>query len=192
MSDMIFAITGHANIEKALGMEPVDPEGQHYNMICYENVYLEILCNLNNYCDENNINFSDITLVSGMARGVDEIFALIAIHYNLKLILSIPASVRWHKDRQLSRGLRAQAIWYDDILAYKGIIKIIEVGKNYNRDIPGTGNYPLVNLARNQNMVDICTGLFCYRVSNYDSTGTDDCIKRGKAQNKFLCNLRSE
>lgn len=187
---MIFAITGHANIEKALGFESVHPEGQQYNMDCYYLVYREIVDNLYGYCKDNNINFHDITLVSGMARGVDEIFALIAIQYNLRLILSIPASVRWHKDRSLSRGLRAQAIWYDYILKYPGIVKIIEVGKDYDRDNPGTGEYPLVNLARNQNMVDISTGVFCYRVSDYDSTGTDDCIKRAKQQNKFLCNLR--
>ena len=97
-----------------------------------------------------------------------------------------------HKDRSLSRGLRAQAIWYDYILKYPGIVKVNEVGKDYDTNNSGTGKYPLVNLARNQNMVDISTGVFCYRISDYDSTGTDDCIKRAKQQNKFLCNLRGE
>ena len=187
---MKIAITGHANIEKALGFELVNEDASQYNTDAYDLVFLEIVKNLEKLCKENNFNFNELTLISGMARGVDEIFAVVAIHYNLNLILSIPGSIRWHRTRSPSRGIRAQAIYYDWILSYPKIIEKYEIGKDYNKDIPGTGNYPLVNLARNQHMVDIADGVVCYRVSESDSTGTDDCIKRAQKANKFLGNLR--
>jgi hypothetical protein len=39
-------------------------------------------------------------------------------------------------------------------------------------------------------MVDISDGVFCYK--SYDSTGTDDCIKRAKLQSKFVGNLAQQ
>lgn len=181
---MIISITGHTNIEKALGMELDSPNGVSYNKDAFYRVYSDILEGLNKFCKKNNIGLSDLTLVSGMARGVDEVFAFVAIRNNLKLILSIPGSTSWHKHRGFSRDMRAQAIYYDKILEYKDILEVVQVSKSYNN-----GNYHLVNLARNQHMVDISDGVFCYK--SYDSTGTNDCIKRAKLQNKFLGNLSS-
>lgn len=181
---MIIAITGHANIEKALGMELLTEDGSSYNHDAYKKVYHDIIQALIKICDKHNITFNQLTLVSGMARGVDEIFAAIAIHYKLPLILSIPSSIRWHKDRDPSRGIRAQAVYYDYILKQPNIIKIFEIKKNYNN-----GNYHFVNMARNQHMVDIANIVISYRVSTYDSNGTDDCIKRAKEQNKYYGNV---
>lgn len=179
---MILAITGHTNIEKAIGKELKYQNGQKYDSQAFEIVLSEIESGLKKYCSENDILFEDLTLVSGMARGIDEIFAILAIRNKLKLILSIPGSIKWHSTRSLSRNMRAQAVYYSKILAYEKIVAIYEVSKTYNNE-----NWPLVNLARNQQMVDIANGVFCYKA--YDSTGTDDCIKRAKKANKFLGNF---
>lgn len=182
---MIVAITGHTNIEKAIGRELKYENGQKYDAEAFEIVIEDITQGLHKFCLESNVLFKDLILVSGMARGVDEVFAILAIRNNLPLILSIPGSINWHSTRSLSRDMRAQAVYYKKILGYKNIIAIHEVKKDYNN-----GNYPLVNLARNQHMVDISSGVFCYKA--YDSTGTDDCIKRAKKAEKFLGNLCSK
>jgi predicted Rossmann fold nucleotide-binding protein DprA/Smf involved in DNA uptake len=57
------------------------------------------------FCELHEITLKDLTLVSGIARGVDEVFAFVAMNNDLKLILSIPASVRWHKHRSFSRNM---------------------------------------------------------------------------------------
>lgn len=179
---MKVAITGHTNIEKALGVELKHENGQKYDSVVFEKVYNQILENLKFFCKKEKINFKDLTLISGMARGVDEVFAILAIRNQLSLILSIPATIRWHKGRSLSRGMRAQAVYYDRILAYENIVSIHEISKDYNDQ-----QFPLVNLARNQHMVDIADGVFSYKA--YDSTGTNDCISRAKKVNKYLVNL---
>lgn len=179
---MKLAITGHTNIEKASGFELVRKGGVKYNLEAFETVYQIIDQNLKSFLAENNINLEDITLISGMARGIDEVFAVYAIRNNLPLILSIPANIKWHQNRDLSRGMRAQAVHYDRILEYKNIAGIYEIGKQY-----GEGNHQFVNFARNQHMVDIADYVFCFKA--YDSTGTDDCINRAKKANKFATNL---
>jgi len=179
---VIVSITGHTNIEKALGLDLVQEHGATYNKEAFYKVYSEILEGLIAFCKEKQIQLSDLTLVSGMARGVDEVFAFVAIRNGLKLILSIPGSISWHRNRTLSRNMRAQAIYYDEILAYNNLVNTVEVTKSYNG-----GNFNLVNLARNQHMVDISDGVFCYK--SYESTGTNDCILRAKKQNKFIKNL---
>jgi len=170
---MILSLTGHTNIEKALGKELIDKHGCKYNQIAFKQAF-EII-------SKKILEYNNPTLVSGMARGADEVFAFIAIYFNLNLILSVPNSVYWHKNRQFSRNFRAQAIFYDYILHYRNLT-IHEIKKDYNGEI-----YPFANFARNQHMVDISDGVFSFK--SYESTGTNDCIKRAKQQNKFLGNL---
>jgi hypothetical protein len=179
---MKLAITGHTNIEKAVGLELKYPNGSNYDKNAFEQVYTEIETGLKSFCKEKNIDFQTLTLISGMARGVDEVFAIVAIRNNLELILSIPGSIHWHKNRGLSRDMRAQAVYYDKILKYEKLTEKYEISKNYNGE-----TFYLVNLARNQHMVDIADGVFCFKA--YDSTGTDDCIKRAKKKGNFLGNL---
>ena len=179
---MNITITGHTNIEKAKGLELLTEHGTKYNKAAFDTVYEEILLALHRFCKTNKLLFSDLTLISGMARGVDEIFAILAIRNNLNLVLSIPNSISWHKNRSLSRNMRAQAIYYEKILAYSKIIKIHEISKYYNNQ-----TFPFANFARNQNMVDIADAVFAYKM--YDSTGTDDCIKRAIKKGNFLGNI---
>lgn len=173
---MKIAITGHTNIEKAVGMDLYHPNGLIYNDEAFKKVYRMI--------DDGMSIYKNATIISGMARGVDELFAFYAIKNKLPLILSVPNSVAWHKNRDLSRNMRAQAVFYDEILKYNNLT-IFEIKKDYNR-----GNYLFANFARNQHMVDIADGVLCFK--SYKSSGTDDCIKRAKNLNKFLGNLYIE
>jgi predicted Rossmann fold nucleotide-binding protein DprA/Smf involved in DNA uptake len=170
---MKIALTGHTNIEKALGYNLIETNGREYNQDAFKELY--------NYIDNAIKKYDKPTLISGMARGADEVFAIYAIKNNLPLILSIPNSVNWHKNRGLSRSMRAQAIFYDYILSYDKL-EIFEIKKVYNNN-----EYYFANFARNQHMVDISDGIFCFK--SYNSSGTDDCIKRAKEQNKFLGNI---
>jgi predicted Rossmann fold nucleotide-binding protein DprA/Smf involved in DNA uptake len=176
---MILAITGHTNIEKAVGLPLKYPNGIKYDKKAFDIVYSKIETHLKNYCSSHNIDFSSLTFVSGMARGIDEVFAILAIRNNLNLILSIPSSIQWHKNREFSRNMRAQAIYYDRILSYQKLT-IFEIKKSYN-------NAYFVNMARNQHMVDISDGVFSFK--SYNSSGTDDCIRRAKKSDKYLGNI---
>ena len=181
---MRIAITGHTNIEKAVGKELKYEHGMFYDKEAFDLVYAEIEKNLLKFCEERGIKFKNLTFISGMARGVDEIFAIMAIRNGLPLILSVPGSVSWHKNRGLSHGMRAQAVYYDKILSYENIVEIAEVKKHYGK------GFHFVNMARNQHMVDITDVLFSFKA--YDSTGTDDCIKRGMEAEKYIGNLNQK
>jgi len=176
---MKIAITGHTNIEKTKNVFNTDSE--KYNQAVLMAIMDEIETFLFNYIKDKDIN-NDITLISGMARGIDEIFALIAIKNNFNLILCIPNSIKWHKNRSYSRGSRVQAIFYDKILRYKNITEIHEIKKDYKNN-----SFWCANMARNQAMVDLSDIVFSYK--SYDSTGTDDCIKRAKESKKYFGNI---
>lgn len=179
---MIVAITGHTNIEKATNNPLTAPHGIKYNKNAFDMVYNDIFSHLHDYCHNHSIRFSDLTLVSGMARGVDEVFAILAIRNDLPLILSIPNSIPWHSSRSLSRGMRAQAVYYEKILNYSNLLEVHEINKHYDNK-----KYPFANFARNQHMVDIADVVFSYKA--YDSTGTDDCIKRALQKRNYRGNV---
>lgn len=176
---MIIAFTGHTNIEKGFRKQLVDG-GISYDEEIFLQIYNEIEKVLRSYCKFKNINFEDITIVSGMARGIDEIVAYLAIWNNLNLIISVPNSVAWHKTRPSSKGIRAQAIGYEQILIYPKLT-IYEIKKDY-----GHGHF-FANFARNQHMVDIAEAVLSYK--KYDSTGTDHCIKAAKKKGNYLGNV---
>jgi len=154
----------------------LQPNGKKYNKEAFIKTYKMI--------EEALKGYKQITIISGMARGADEVFAFYAIKNNLPLILSIPNSVHWHKNRDLSRNMRAQAIYYDKILNYNKLT-IYEIKKDYNGNI-----FHFANFARNQHMVDIADMVFSFK--SYNSSGTDDCIKRAKEQNKYIGNIYKE
>lgn len=176
---MKIAFTGHTNIEKANG-KGLGQNGSLYNSEILKQVVDEITFVLSNWCLENGIPFNEVEVICGMARGVDEVVASMAIQHNLKLILAIPNSIGWHKNRGLSRGIRAQAVYYDYILEYNKL-EIHEIKKDY-----GTG-HPFANFARNQFMVDIADGVFSYK--KYESTGTDHCIKAAEKRGNYYGNI---
>ncbi|MBE0468061.1 MAG: hypothetical protein IBX55_00835 [Methyloprofundus sp.] len=179
---MIIAITGHADIELALGVDKRYPEGEKYNREVFDRVYKDIEKGLSEYLGNQGLSLNDATFVSGMARGVDEVFAIMAIRHNLPLILSIPNSVKWHKDRPLRKGVRGQAVYYEKILSYDRIIEIYEINRLYN-DIA----YVYANFARNQHMIDISDTVFSYKV--IPSPGTNDGILRAEKAGKYAGNL---
>lgn len=177
---MKIAITGHMDIERCHGIKQ---ENNHkYNASAFLRTYNEIEFYLKRFCLDNNITFSELELISGMARGVDEVFAHIAMNNNLKLILSIPKSVEFHQHKVVkdTPNIKIQAIDYNTILTYPNI-KIVEVNDNLNKG--GYGYF----LARNQSMVDLSDFVLSYK--RYESTGTMDCINRAIQQNKYYGNI---
>lgn len=173
---MKIGITGHCNIEKC--HKENDENSFIYNEIAFQKTFYEIEKEILTYIKEKQIK--DITFVSGMARGVDEIFALIAIKYNFNLILCIPKEITWYKHKIIN-GLKIQAINFDKIISYKNIEKIIESNENYSK-----GNYGYF-LKRNQDIVNESDIIFSYK--KYESEGTNDCIKRAEMQNKYVKNI---
>ena len=177
---MKIAITGHMDIERCFGIKQ---ENNHvYNEVAFNRTYDEIEQYLIWFCKKNHIKFQDLQLISGMARGVDEVFAHIAMNNNLKLILSIPKSVEFHRHKVVkdTPNIKIQAINYNTILTYPNI-EIVEVNDNLNKG--GYGYF----LARNQSMVDLSDFVLSYK--RYESTGTMDCINRAIQQNKYYGNI---
>lgn len=164
---MVVAFTGHTNIEQACG-KMLKSDGEVYDKEAYRITKKALEDALFNKAKAKKGD----TIISGMARGVDEIAADIAIEHGLNLVCAVPSSVQWHKSRPKSRGIRAQAINYDGILAYKNATTV-EVKKKYCGK-----QYIFVNFARNQYMIDYADKLIAFK--RYDSTGTDDCINRAK------------
>lgn len=173
---MKIGITGHCNIEKCHNEN--DSNTFIYNKIAYEKTFNEIETEVLNYIKEKEIQ--DVTFISGLARGVDEIFALIAIKHNFKLILCIPKEIEWYKNKTVN-DLKIQALEFEKIVNYKKVIKIVESNDNY-----GKGNYGYF-LKRNEDIVTESDVIFSYK--KYESTGTNDCIQRAIKQNKFLKNI---
>jgi len=166
---MIIGITGHANIET-----PFDKayEPEVYDREVYNRVYNDLV----DFLEEED---PEIICCSGMARGVDELFALAAIELNRKLIICVPKSVSWHKNLKTheSRG-RAQAISYSAILEYENLIEIHEVSATED-----------VFNVRNQKIVDVSDRVYSYHL--FESRGTMDCIRRAEAESKYVGNLFS-
>ena len=184
-------ITGHANIEECNGFELLK-DGSIYNPEAYKKVFSEIKRVIKKTIAEEKIELSQLRLISGMARGVDEIFALFAMKYNLPLILSIPNSLNWHQFRSKRKGtvIPAQALEYQKIINYvykrqrEDCLhsKICEIKKEYNGK-----TYYYANFARNQHIIDTSTKVFSYL--KYQSAGTLDGIKCAKKSNKYLGNV---
>ncbi|QCT95034.1 hypothetical protein FE773_07470 [Caminibacter mediatlanticus TB-2] len=169
--NIIIGATGHIDIEKALNINPKKEDLSEYDENLLDNMYKKL--------DELLNGLKNITFISGMARGWDEIIALFAIKNNYNLILAIPNSVKWHKNRIYKK--RVQAIFYDRILEYKKA-KIYEINKIYNDKF-----YYYSYFARNQFIVDNSDIILTFY--GYKSGGTLDCIKRAKKLNKCIFNF---
>lgn len=165
----IVGITGHANIEIPF-KKPYHPN--EYDKDLFEKIKKTFL---------NFLSKEKVVGCSGMARGVDEIFALAIMELNYELIICVPNSLEWHKNIKINpdRG-RAQAIFYDDILKYENLKIIIEVPKEPS-DKENIFN------KRNQSIVDISNEIYSYHL--IESLGTMDCIKKAKEKNKYKGNL---
>lgn len=171
------AFTGHTNIEKCYGMKQI-PE--IYNTEAFESCYTDI----KNYIDSYIKKYLNekIIIITGMARGVDEIAGLVAMERGLDIICSVPHSIDWHKNRENTSKGRVQAIYYDKFLQYSRA-SWCEIKKSYS------GGHQFANFARNCFMVDIATDVVSFK--QYDSSGTDHCIKYAKSQNKYVGNIQA-
>ncbi|SMC10069.1 DNA-processing protein DprA [Nitratiruptor tergarcus] len=170
---MKIAITGHVNIEKANGKKLIDY--RKYDEDIFNKVYGEIDSMMNRIFQDLSVDKNEVVLISGMARGVDEIFALYAMNNGLALFAAIPHKIYWHKARKES------AIRYDEILEYaKKSAGYEEISKRYK-------NIGSSFFARNQYMVDMVDIVISYM--KYNSSGTMDTIKRAKEAGKYYGNI---
>lgn len=169
------AFTGHNNIEKCYGIEQ---NHEIYNKEAYNNCYADI----KNYIDSYIKKYLNekIIIITGMARGVDEVAGLVAMDFGLDVICSVPHSIDWHKNRENTSKGRVQAIYYDKFLDYNKATWV-EIKKSYS------GGHKFANFARNCFMVDIATDVVSFK--QYDSTGTDHCIKYAKSEGKYIGNI---
>lgn len=169
-------ITGHCNIERAYNKN--DKDTHIYNEEVFQKVFLDIETFILNYIKREKIN--NPCFISGMARGVDEIFALIAIKHNLPLIICVPNNLNWYKNK-LIEGRKIQALNFDLILNYKNLISIKESTSNLN-----LGNYGYF-LSRNSSIVFHSNIIFSFK--KYESQGTNDCIDKAINDNKYGGNI---
>jgi len=181
------AITGHANIEKAVHETSVY---NGYNEEVYKKFELDVKLAIEKICLKYNLKQENLVLISGMARGVDEIFALYAVQHNLDLILAVPNSVWWHKNRDpRNDGTKAQAEKYEEILKYvktkekeKTGSGIFEIKKNYRGK-----EYQYANFARNDFMVFNSDGIISHKIDK--SPGTSHAVESAIAAGKYLGNI---
>lgn len=169
------AFTGHTNIEKCYGIEQI-PE--KYNQEAFESCYADI----KNYIDSYIKKYPNekIVIITGMARGVDEVAGLVAMDLCLEIICAVPHSIEWHKNRENTSKGRVQAIYYNRFLQYQKA-SWCEIKKSYS------GGHQFANFARNCFMVDIATDVVSFK--QYDSSGTDHCIKYAKKEGKYIGNI---
>jgi len=178
------SITGHADLESAMG----DEKGINgYNPKTYQKAKKDIEDFLEIYMKKNNINkITDIVFISGMARGIDEIFVDIAEEKNCDVVLSIPNSVLWHQNRPARQnGTRGQAYDYQKHLDYATNRKnsyIFEVRKKYNGK-----TYQYANFARNDLMNRFSDFVVSYK--NGKSPGTEHAIGLAKENGNYLGNI---
>lgn len=169
------AFTGHTNIEKCYGIEQI-PE--KYNHEAFESCYADI----KNYIDFYIKKYPNekIVIITGMARGVDEIAGHVAMERGLEIICAVPHSIEWHKNRENTSKGRVQSIYYDKFLDYSKATWV-EIKKSYS------GGHQFANFARNCFMVDIATDVVSFK--QYNSSGTDHCIKYAKKEGKYIGNI---
>jgi hypothetical protein len=179
---MKIAITGHLDIEKSFNIKQED--NHVYNKEVFNKVFNKIEDFLLMYIETNRIDTNDLYLISGMARGVDEIFALIAIKHKYKLIIAVPKSIEYHKNKIVKKtpDIKIQAIQYEEILKYENL-EICEVSNNIAKERGDYGYF----ITRNQVMVDLSDYVLSFK--RYESTGTNDCIDRAIKNKKYLGNI---
>ena len=166
-----------------------------YDKVVYDTVYSNIEKMINRILQNEEIQKKNLILISGMARGVDEVFADYAIKNNLSLVLSIPNSIEWHSTRGARKGGgRAQALKYQEILDYVNNkinngdknSGIYEIKKNYKSPLSDEV-FKYANFARNQHMIDMSNIFISYK--NYNSAGTDHAITAAKKSGKYYGNV---
>jgi uncharacterized phage-like protein YoqJ len=177
--------TGHTNIERICKKELINC-GLEYDLDSYNKIKSEI----EKAIDIVKGSDTEYVIISGMARGIDELAALVCMERNMPLILSIPNSIKWHSTRGKSRNIKSQAINYSLIVKY--VKDKISNGCKYSKinEISSCylgKTYKYANEARNQNIIDASTKVLSYLA--YPSTGTLDGIKKAKQKNKYYGNI---
>lgn len=115
----------------------------------------------------------DLKLITGMALGIDTLFAKIAIEMNIPFIAAIP-----FKGQEGMWPPKSQAIYYN-ILAHATSIRICDISVDISpNQITSYSNTPFTSdkmQIRNEWMVDNCDLLIA--VWDKSSGGTANCVK---------------
>jgi uncharacterized phage-like protein YoqJ len=154
---MIFAITGHR--PNRLGNE--------YNGIGPVSIYIRK--EINNILDQYDVD----TCISGMALGVDMLFAEEALKRNIKVIAAIPF-------------VGQESIWpQTSIVRYNSILS----NSNVTKEIICTGKYAAWKMQeRNKWMVDHCGKLIAVWNGMKDG-GTYNCVQYAQKQEKEIIRI---
>jgi uncharacterized phage-like protein YoqJ len=119
--------------------------------------------------DIPDAKYSKLTLITGMALGIDTLFAKLAIEMNIPFIAAVPC-------------FNQQAIWppksqkiYEDIIMHELCTVVIVSPRVYD---------PSVMRIRNEWMVDNCDALIA--VWDGSSGGTANCVKYAKHKNRHI------
>ena len=162
---MKIAVTGHRP-NKLWGYDYNEP---HYSKLL-EELKKIVINSVNGDKDE------PIELISGMALGVDTIFALLAIHlkdegYNVTLVAAVPFK------GQESKWIKSSQSLYKSILSRADeIVHVSEVG------------YSIFKMQkRNEYMVDRCDILIA--VWNGSNGGTANCVRYAEKKKKNIIYL---
>lgn len=123
-----------------------------------------ILVQLSIICSEKHVQMKDLTFITGMALGIDTLFAIMAINYKIPFIAAIPCSD--HSSKWIDKSVKI----------YKEILEnpLCTVKMVYN----GSYNHSCMQ-ERNIWMCDNCDLL----IAVFDGTpgGTANCVKYAKS-----------
>lgn len=114
-------------------------------------------------------NFGNLTLITGMALGIDTLFAQIAIENNIPFVAAIPCS------GQDSKWILKSQKLYSDLITNTLCTRYYVSDKPYNNTCMQI---------RNKWMVDNCDLLIA--VWDGSSGGTSNCVKYAQSKNKKI------
>lgn len=156
---MKIAITGHRPNKLDNDYELTSPLA--------EGIRFEIGATIDRLLKEKHLQWSDLVFISGMALGVDTLFALIAVHKNIPFIAAVPCASQPDQWPERSRKK------YKTLLALAKQVHTVAFG--YSAE---------VMQKRNEWMVDNCDLIIA--VWDGSTGGTCNCIRYAQKVGKEL------
>lgn len=135
-------------------------------------ILLELRNIMSDYKSDIIIPPTDVTLITGMAQGIDTLFAKIAIDYGFQFIAAIPC---WNQDKMWPPKAKEA---YSNILANWLCTIQLVTPSEYT---------PQCMQIRNQWMVDNCDVLIA--VWDGSKGGTANCVKYAQQQGKDIIRI---
>lgn len=141
-------------------------------------------CITSGYPDIDNMR-KQLTLITGMALGIDTLFAQLAIELDIPFIAAIPFAGQYRKWQESSVRI------YHDILIKAQSIQVVDINKNVNYSeyckLPETAFSNKKMQDRNIWMVDNCNLLIA--VWDGSSGGTKNCVDYAMTTDKTVIRI---